>query len=247
VNMRQFSFPFAGQRGGMFLGIIVGLLVGLGAALAVAIYVTKVPVPFVNRGVGGKTTAENDAQEIQKNKNWDPNAPLYGKNPAKPMASGTVGTATTPQVGPLVIAPPAEAASTPKVATAPKAVASAPKPAASAPKPASADPLGDLAKAKTANTPAAPAPTAPAAASTGADPFTYFVQAGAFRTLEDAEAQKAKLGMSGFEAKITEREQAGRTVFRVRVGPMDKRDDVDRIKDKLDGAGYETAIVRVQR
>jgi cell division protein FtsN len=248
--MRQFSFPFAGQRGGMFLGIIVGLLVGLGAALAVAIYVTKVPVPFVNRGVGGKTTAENDAQEVQKNKNWDPNAPLYGKNPAKPMASGTVGaTTTTAQEAPLVIAPPAEAASTPKVAIAPKVAASAPKPAASAPKPASADPLGDLAKAKTANTPAtpAPAPAAPAAASTGADPFTYFVQAGAFRTLEDAEAQKAKLGMSGFEAKITEREQSGRTVFRVRVGPMDKRDDVDRIKDKLDGAGYETAIVRVQR
>jgi cell division protein FtsN len=249
VNMRQFSLSFAGQRGGMFLGIIVGLLVGLGAALAVAIYVTKVPVPFVNRGVGGKTTAENDAQEVQKNKNWDPNAPLYGKNPAKPMASGSVGTTTSPQEAPLVITPPVEAASTPKVAAAPKAVASAPKPAASAPKPASADPLGDLAKAKTANTPAtsAPAPTVPAAASTGADPFTYFVQAGAFRTLEDAEAQKAKLGMSGFEAKITEREQSGRTVFRVRVGPMDKRDDVDRIKDKLDGAGYETAIVRVQR
>ncbi len=235
----------------MFLGVIVGLLIGLGAALAVALYVTKVPVPFVNRGVGGKTSAENDAQEVQKNKNWDPNAPLYGKNPAKPTASGTVGTATTAPDAPLVIAPPVEGASAPKVATAPKTAASAPKPAASAPKPASADPLGDLAKAKTANTPAAApapaAPTTPAAAPSGADPFTYFVQAGAFRSMEDAEAQKAKLSMSGFEAKITEREQSGRTVFRVRVGPMDKRDDVDRIKDKLDGAGYETAIVRVQR
>jgi cell division protein FtsN len=247
VKMRQFSFPFSGQRGGVFLGIIIGLLLGLGAALAVAIYVTKVPVPFVNRGVGGKTTAENDAQEVQKNKNWDPNAPLYGKNPAKPITSSNTGTATTAPEAPLVIAPPTEATSAPKAATATKAAASAPKIAASAPKPASADPLGDLAKAKTANAPAAPAQTAPAAVSSGADPFTYFVQAGAFRTQEDAEAQKAKLGISGFEAKITEREQAGRTVFRVRVGPMDKRDDADRTKEKLDGAGYETAIVRVQR
>ena len=34
------------QRGGTLLGVIIGALVGLGAALAVAVYVTKVPVPF---------------------------------------------------------------------------------------------------------------------------------------------------------------------------------------------------------
>jgi cell division protein FtsN len=213
------------QRGGTFLGVVIGLMVGLGAALAVALYVTKVPVPFMNKGAP-KNNAEQDAQESQKNKNWDPNAPLYGKNPAKPSASGTVGTATT--------------ATTPAVAaaSAPKATASAPKTAASAPKP-SADPLGDLAKAKTAST--------ATAAVSGADPFTYFVQAGAFRTPEDAEAQKAKLSMAGFQANITEREQSGRTVFRVRIGPMDKKDDADKAKEKLDGAGFETAIVRVQR
>ena len=215
------------ERGGIFLGVIIGLLIGLGAALVVAIYVTKVPVPFMNKGPT-KTTAEQDAQESQKNKNWDPNAPLYGKNPARPQASGTVGTATA-TVG---IAPPVAAAS------APKAAASAPKTSAAA-KP-SADPLGDLAKAKTSG-------TNTAAVSAGADPFIYFVQAGAFRTPEDAEAQKAKLTIAGFEARVTEREQSGRTVFRVRVGPMDKKGDADAAKEKLDGAGFETAIVRVQR
>jgi cell division protein FtsN len=215
------------QHGGTFLGVVIGLMLGLGAALAVALYVTKVPVPFMNKGVA-KSTAEQDAQETQKNKNWDPNAPLYGKNPAKPSASGTVGTATTA----TGITPPVSAAS------ALKAAASAPKTTASAPKP-SADPLGDLAKAKTAGT--------ATAAVSGADPFTYFVQAGAFRTPEDAEAQKAKLTIAGFEAKITEREQSGRTVFRVRIGPMEKKDDAEKAKEKLDGAGFETAIVRVQR
>jgi cell division protein FtsN len=223
------------QRGGTFLGIIFGLLLGLGAALAVAIYVTKVPIPFTNKGAAKPSTAEQDASEAQKNKNWDPNAPLYGKNPAKPSASGAVGTATgaTPATSPAVL-PPVAAAS------AAKSAASAPKTAASAAKPASADPLGDLAKAKTAG-------TATAALPSGVDPFTYFVQAGAFRTPEDAEAQKAKLSIAGFEAKITEREQSGRTVYRVRVGPLDKKEAADNAKEKLDGAGFETAIVRVQR
>jgi cell division protein FtsN len=228
--------PKRTQRGGLFLGLIIGLLVGLAAALAVAIYVTKVPVPFMNKGVT-KSTAEQDAQESQKNKNWDPNAPLYGKNPAKPSASGMVGTATT---APTTSAVTSTAAKPTPAVSAAKPSASAVKPAASAAKP-SADPLGDLAKAKTTGAGTATAATA------GADPFTYFVQTGAFRTPEDAESQKAKLSIAGFEAKITEREQSGRTVFRVRVGPLDKQGDADKAKEKLDAAGFETAIVRVQR
>lgn len=217
------------QRGGIFLGVIIGVLLGLGAALAVALYVTKVPVPFMNKGVT-KNSAEQDAQENQKNKNWDPNAPLYGKNPAKPATSGVVGTITT-SASPVATATVVSGKPLPAASSA-KATASATKP--------SADPLGDLAKAKTAS-------AATAALSPGADPFTYFVQAGAFRTPEDAESQKAKLTIAGFEAKITEREQSGRTVFRVRIGPLDKQDDANKAKEKLDGAGFEAAIVRVQR
>ena len=37
------------QRGGTLLGLVIGALVGLGVALAVAVYVTKVPVPFMNK------------------------------------------------------------------------------------------------------------------------------------------------------------------------------------------------------
>ena len=101
------------------------------------------------------------------------------------------------------------------------------------------DPLGDLAKSR-----AAPA-SGPAAAT--ADPFVYFVQAGAFRTPEDAESQRAKLGLIGVEAKITEREQSGRTVYRVRVGPFDSKDTADRAKERIDGGGIEATLVRVQR
>ena len=218
------------QLGGTIIGFIVGVIFGLGAALAVAVYVTKVPVPFLNKG--GARGTEQDAAEAQKNKNWDPNSPLYGKNPARPPAAAASAPPATAGVAPA----PAPTASAPAVAAAdPRAAASSAKPAAAA-KPGSADPLGDLATAKAA-----------AAPGNSADPFDYFVQAGAFRTQADADAQRAKLAMLGWEARVSEREQNGRTVFRVRVGPFVKRDDAAALKDKLDTTGVESALVRVQR
>ena len=52
------------QRGGTFLGIIIGALLGLGAALAVAVYITKVPVPFMNKGVS--RSADSDAARSEE-------------------------------------------------------------------------------------------------------------------------------------------------------------------------------------
>lgn len=209
------------QRGGTLLGLIIGALIGLGAALVVAVYVTKVPVPFLNKTQ--PRSADTDAAEAKKNKDWDPNVPLAGKNPVKPapVASGSVGAAPAP-------------AASAAVATKPKV---------------SADPLGDLAKAKSESKADAKPDAKPDAASStgGPDPFNYFIQAGAFRTPEDAEQQRAKLSLMGFQAKITEREQSGRTVYRVRLGPFDKKDEADKVKEKLDGNSIETALVRIQR
>jgi len=75
----------------------------------------------------------------------------------------------------------------------------------------------------------------------------YFVQAGAFRSTEDAETQRAKLSLMGVESRVTEREQAGRTVYRVRAGPFNRKEDADRLKERLDVGGLESALVRVQR
>jgi cell division protein FtsN len=213
------------QRGNTIVGIIIGVVIGLAAALAVAVYVTKVPIPFVNKASG--RSAEQDAAESRKNQNWDPNAPLYGKNPAKPLppAPGIPASAAAAPAAPAAslaaVPAPAREAARERPPEAP-AVAGRPMPA---------DPLGDLAAARTS----------------GADPFIYFVQAGAFRTQEDAEAQRAKLSLMGIEARVTEREQSGRQVYRVRVGPFNSKDDADRQKDKLDSGGFDTALVRVQR
>ena len=212
-------------RSAAMVGFIVGVLVGLGAALAVAVFVTKVPVPFTNKAQGRSPTQE--AVEAQRNKDWDPNATLQGKNQNRPA---TPAATTSAPVAP---------------ATAGRADT---KPGAST------DPLGDLARLRASATPPVVAPTvvttAPPLAkppAAGVDPFSYFVQAGAFRTAEDAETQRAKLSLLGMESRVTEREQSGRTVFRVRVGPFDRKEDADRSKERLDSNGFETALVRVQR
>jgi cell division protein FtsN len=96
--------------------------------------------------------------------------------------------------------------------------------------------------------PAAPAaPAARAASKPGAAALIYFAQAGAFTRSDDAEAQRAKLALLGLDAKLSEREQAGRTVYRVRVGPFDGRAQADAAIDKLQEAGVEATLVRVER
>ena len=222
---------FDGQRGGFAVGLVIGLLIGLGLALGVALYVTKVPIPFLNKVP--QRTAVQDAAEAEKNRNWDPNSPLYGKNPARPSvaASGVLAApagALPPQSPGGVARPP--------VVTAPAARASAPTGAR--------DPAAIL-----ADRPAAKPPAAAAAGGAGADadPFRYFVQAGAYSRTEDADQQKANLAMLGLEGRITEREQSGRTVYRVRVGPFEQRGEAEATQTKLSDAGVDANLVRVER
>jgi cell division protein FtsN len=201
------------QGGGFMTGLIIGLLIGLAIALGVALYVTKVPVPFLDKVP--QRTAEQDLAEQEKNKNWQPNAPLAGKNPARPVA--------VPEA-------PASQSNEPDSATATKA----------------RDPASILADR--------PAPvTAGAAASSaqggkaGDIGFTYFVQTGAYSSVEDAEAQRGKLALLGYSARIIEREQSGRTVHRVRLGPFEEKTEADDIKEKVFAAGFEAALVRAPK
>jgi cell division protein FtsN len=222
-------------RSGFFMGLVVGLLVGLTLALGVALYVTKVPVPFMNKVP--QRTADQDAAETEKNRNWDPNSALRAKPASAPAGSASAVPPPAVAGRPLPGANPAAPAAAPD--------ANAPRSAAS---PSARDPAAILGEA--------PVPPAGiAAARTGAapstkplpDPFTYFVQAGAYGQTEDAEQQRARLAMLGFEARLTEREQGGKTMYRVRIGPFDKKDDAEAAKEKLSGAGVESALVRVQK
>ena len=204
------------ERGGFALGVVVGLLVGLALALAVALYITKAPVPFVNKVP--QRTPEQDQAEVERNKNWDPNAPLAGR------------TAKAP--------PPAAAP-----ASAPAAAALATPAAPSAAAASTRDPAAILAGAL----PTLPAPAVPAPTARGTDPFVYFVQVGAYTRLDEAEQQRARLAMVGQAAKITEREQQGRTVYRVRLGPFATRGEADGLLGRLHESSLDGQIVRVER
>lgn len=198
------------QRGGFALGLIFGLLLGLGLALGVALYVTKVPVPFVNKVP--QRTAEQDAAEAERNKNWDPNAPLANRSASKPAATSAGAAASV-------------AAGLPR-ATVP-AAAAVPAPAGSS------SPMTSPAAAKSAKP--------------GTETFSYFVQVGAYARTEDAEQQRARVALMGMTAKVTEREQSGRTVYRVRLGPFDRKEEADAAQERLAGNGVEAALVRVER
>lgn len=193
------------ERGGFALGLVVGLLVGLALALAVALYITKAPVPFINKVP--LRTPQQDAAEAERNKNWDPNAPLAPKGPRPPPVAASA---------PSTAAEPAQA-------TAPSAVTRPGR-----------DPAAIL-SGGAVSTPAA------------AEAFTYLVQVGAYTRAEDAEAQRARLAMQGFSAKVLEREQAGRLVYRVRLGPYDTKAEADALQSKLQGAGIQGQLVRVQK
>jgi cell division protein FtsN len=229
--MKKKSSTTRSSFGGTLMGFVIGLLVGLGAALAVAVYVTRVPIPFVDRNVS--RNSDQDAREAERNKGWNPNSALTGSAPA--AAPAPVAPAVPPAQTPgAIVVPPADGQALPP-------------PTATRP---ATDPLGDLVQSRIGQpAPAATAPAAPptAAAAPGADPFSYFVQAGAFRTPEDAETQRAKLAMLGIDAQISEREQSGRTVFRVRVGPFNQKALADLTLEQLQVNKVEAALVRVQR
>lgn len=196
-------------------GLMAGLLVGLLVAVLVAFYISKAPVPFVSKGARPPPTA---TQQPDPANAPDPNRSLYGKDgPAgAPSASGPSTTQPAP----------------------------APVPQATR------DPLGEFLASQNADkkkgaAPASPpAAPAPAPQAPGASGGTYFLQVGAYRVIEDAEALKAKLAFMGFEARLETADVAAGTVHRVRVGPFTKLDDMNRTRARLAENGIEAAVVK---
>lgn len=209
--------------GGFAGGLVIGLLLGLALALGVALYIAKVPIPFVDKLP--QRTAEQDRAEAERNKTWDPNAALT-PNPQPLPASATAAPAAVPAVTGASPGP------------SPKTTASTTTAPASAAAASGRDPAAILADA--ADTPASSTDAGPAA-------FTYLVQVGAFTRTQDAEARRAALAMQGFTAKVQEREQAGRTVYRVRLGPFDTKAEADAVQLKLQGVDIEGQLVRIQK
>lgn len=180
------------QQGGLVLGLMIGVVIGLALAVAVAIFVTRAPLPFVNKvsRAGDRIVEPKSAAEVP-----DPNRP--------PSSRGK----------------PPEPAS---------ALARAEPPAAAA-------------------EPTAQPGEAPAQAESGepaAERLLYVLQAGAFRSADDADSMKGKLALIGLEARVQPAEVNGQRVYRVRIGPYGQLDDVNRAKARLEENGIESTVMR---
>ncbi|WP_047552129.1 SPOR domain-containing protein [Methylotenera sp. G11] len=76
--------------------------------------------------------------------------------------------------------------------------------------------------------------------------YTYYLQVGAFQTSEEADNMKAKLALQGFEAVVQTAAIPDKGVWhRVRVGPLNNLDDINKAKSDLAANGFKADLIKV--
>jgi cell division protein FtsN len=76
-------------------------------------------------------------------------------------------------------------------------------------------------------------------------PERFWLQAGSFASESDAENLKARLALAGWEAAIQPVSLADKGPrYRVRLGPYDNTDELNRIKNELAKRGFEAAVIK---
>ena len=221
------------QQGNTLVGIIIGLVIGLGIAVVVALVITKGASPFTDKSGKAGKSAEPTAGQIA-----DPNKPMYGNKEAAKEAARDFSKEPREIVTP----------------TQPAAPAPAPAQQPKAPQPdALQELIGTLKDKPAPKTPAAaPAPQAKAdvkeaKADAASDKWIYYLQAGAFHDMSDAESTRGKLALLGFEAAISDRSTDAGVLHRVRIGPFNQLEAMNRARTKLSENGIDVAVVRNQK
>lgn len=79
------------------------------------------------------------------------------------------------------------------------------------------------------------------------DKYIYFLQIGAFKDQLDAEALRAKLALIGMEASVSEKAADTGTLYRVRIGPFDHIEAMNKMRTKLTENSVDTVIVRTAK
>lgn len=86
-------------------------------------------------------------------------------------------------------------------------------------------------------------PAAPAAPIE--KPGKYVLQAGSFRSHGEADRMQASLALLGIESRIQKVTIDDDEFHRVRVGPIDDLETLNRIRDQLRGAGINALVMRM--
>ncbi len=69
------------------------------------------------------------------------------------------------------------------------------------------------------------------------------LQAGAFSNADDAESMRGRLALLGFESRVQPAERDGAKIFRVRLGPYARIDELNRARQRLIENGVEATLV----
>lgn len=90
-----------------------------------------------------------------------------------------------------------------------------------------------------------PEAEAPAVAEAPAGP-RYLIQAGAFRSLADADAVKARIALTGEVARVETAQVDGAPIYRVRLGPYPNAGSLAAAKAALASHGIDAVAIRAQ-
>jgi len=218
---RRAATPLYGSRrsgaGGTLIGVFIGLVLGLGLAAGVAYYLMKANGPF-------PAQAGKEAREAPR----DPSRTAKADAPASDK----------PRFDFYKILPGVEE---PKVqAAAPKSPDRALVDQAKAGPDKAVEKSAAKAGDKAAEKVATAEPTAAAKL-----PERFWLQAGSFATESDAENLKARLAFAGWQASIQQGAVPDKgTRFRVRLGPYDNTEELNRIRSDLSRSGFDVAVIK---
>lgn len=78
------------------------------------------------------------------------------------------------------------------------------------------------------------------------DGTRFLLQAGAFRSPDEADTMRARLALLGLDARIFPIEQGGQTLYRVRLGPYGQVDEINRTRKLLAENSIDAQVVRLK-
>ena len=75
----------------------------------------------------------------------------------------------------------------------------------------------------------------------------YFIQAGSFQNPADADNQKARLAILGFESSVEPANLPDKgTWYRVRMGPYAKLDEINKVRQALAQSGIDASLIKIK-
>ncbi len=207
------------------VGLFIGIALGLALAAAVAFYLTKGANPYQS-ATPARESPREPAKEMAKPGRADPFAPEKPRFDFYRILPGAEE--------PKVHSKPGERGLADK-STAERAVSPDKADAKSATK------TEARAVTKADERPAGTTPEAKPKATVD----RFWLQAGSFANEADAEDLKARLAFAGWEASIQSATLPDKSVrYRVRLGPYDNTDALQRMKSDLAARGFDVAVIK---